>query len=41
MRNFEFYIGSIVLFTIILTVLIVGKSFGEDNTTYETMNPNP
>ena len=40
MRNFEFYIGSIVLFTIILTVLIVGRSFAEDNSTYETMNPN-
>ena len=39
MRNFEFYIGSIVLLTVILTVLIVGKSFAEDNTTYETMNP--
>ena len=40
MRNFDFYIGSIVLLTVILTVLIVGKSFGEDNsTTYETMNP--
>ena len=40
MRYVEYYIGAIVLLTIILTVLIIGSAHSEDNkTTYEMMNP--